>query len=258
MAPEVMEHTNGYDEKADIWSFGITALELGYGRAPYSKFPPMKVMLKTISEDPPTAEIYKDTSYTFKSSYHELIAKCLNRDPKKRPNAKKLLEHKFFKYAKDNKYIYDKIVVKLPPRPKNADQHVHVCKEKTLIDIAKVEKSKPVSVGSWSFDSEEWEKFKKKAMEEKEGINDEQKAREAAVSTSYETVTPKITIGGGSPDQAASPQSPLSPNSPPVADKRGGRFVVSDEDDVESDPTQHQQPSTSEVPHSRFSIADEE
>ncbi|XP_010539558.1 PREDICTED: serine/threonine-protein kinase BLUS1-like isoform X2 [Tarenaya hassleriana] len=112
MAPEVMEQLHGYDFKADIWSFGITALELAHGHAPFSKYPPMKVLLMTLQSAPPGLDYERDRK--FSRSFKQMIASCLVKDPTKRPTAKKLLKHSFFKQARSSDYIARKVLEGLP------------------------------------------------------------------------------------------------------------------------------------------------
>ncbi|KAL1559006.1 non-specific serine/threonine protein kinase [Salvia divinorum] len=112
MAPEVMEQLHGYDFKADIWSFGITALELAHGHAPFSKYPPMKVLLMTLQNAPPGLDYERDKK--FSKSFKQMIAICLVKDPIKRPSAKKLLKHSFFKKARSNDYISRTLLEGLP------------------------------------------------------------------------------------------------------------------------------------------------
>ncbi|KAK1407123.1 hypothetical protein QVD17_38734 [Tagetes erecta] len=112
MAPEVMEQLHGYDFKADVWSFGITALELAHGHAPFSKYPPLKVLLMTLQNAPPGLDYERDKK--FSKSFKQMIASCLVKDPLKRPSAAKLLKHYFFKQARTNDYIHRKLLEGLP------------------------------------------------------------------------------------------------------------------------------------------------
>ncbi|XP_047269642.1 serine/threonine-protein kinase BLUS1 isoform X2 [Capsicum annuum] len=113
MAPEVLQPGTGYDFKADIWSFGITALELAHGHAPFSKYPPMKVLLMTIQNAPPGLDYDRDKK--FSKSFKEMVAMCLVKDQTKRPTAEKLLKHSFFRNAKPPELSVKKLFADLPP-----------------------------------------------------------------------------------------------------------------------------------------------
>ncbi|KAJ3011031.1 hypothetical protein HKX48_007059 [Thoreauomyces humboldtii] len=90
MAPEVITG-NGYGTEADIWSIGITAIEMADGVPPLANIAPMRAMFKIPHLPPPTVQ---DVG-RFTSEFIDFLAKCLTKDPKNRPTATQLLTHPF-------------------------------------------------------------------------------------------------------------------------------------------------------------------
>lgn len=105
-----MKHQR-YNHKADIWSLGITALELAFATTPYTKLKsPMKVMMEIMDGKSPTVDSM-DKSNKFSKGFKNFISKCLVKDAQKRLSATELLQTEFIKKnSKDRAFMKEKFV----------------------------------------------------------------------------------------------------------------------------------------------------
>ncbi|KAI6213404.1 Non-specific serine/threonine protein kinase [Aphelenchoides besseyi] len=96
MPPEILNASSngGYSFECDVWSLGITAIELAETAPPHFQLSPMQVLklMTTSSYKTPKLKDKKKWSPMF----HDFVKQCLTKNPKKRPSPEKLLQtHNF-------------------------------------------------------------------------------------------------------------------------------------------------------------------
>ncbi|XP_078604950.1 dual specificity mitogen-activated protein kinase kinase 7-like isoform X2 [Branchiostoma floridae x Branchiostoma japonicum] len=98
MAPERIDPPDpmrpDYDIRADVWSLGISLVELAMGSFPYKNCKTdFEVLTRVLQDDPPLLPPKQGFSLDFCS----FVQNCLTKDFKKRPKYRQLLEHGFIK-----------------------------------------------------------------------------------------------------------------------------------------------------------------
>ncbi|GAB5356057.1 hypothetical protein AAMO2058_000258000 [Amorphochlora amoebiformis] len=96
-----------YDARvADMWSLGITSLQLAYAKAPYAGVETIAVTKRILRDPPPTTKTFADDSYKFARSFDDFVRKILVKNPQERPKAFQMKNHKFIrKYSRDATYV---------------------------------------------------------------------------------------------------------------------------------------------------------
>ncbi|VDK59297.1 unnamed protein product [Anisakis simplex] len=92
MSPERLDPTHDYDIRADIWSLGISLVELARCQNPYNGCSTEFEMLTRIVSDPAPR---LDPSEGFSTEFCDFVALCLTKDVELRPKYKQLMQHEW-------------------------------------------------------------------------------------------------------------------------------------------------------------------
>lgn len=93
MAPEVILAMDEgiYDGRADVWSLGITCIELAERRPPLFQLNAMSALYHIAQREPPSLKHPQEWSELFR----DFVSRCLRKLPQERPRARELLQHGF-------------------------------------------------------------------------------------------------------------------------------------------------------------------
>ena len=133
MSPQVVKNEN-YGIGTDIWSLGITCLELYNGEPPNSSLKPYEVMEKIGKCEINFDELFGENKNNMSESFRNFVKKCLVIDEKKRAKAEELIKDEFIvKNSKDNKILeelYKKHIHDLDEYRKEVEEYEQEMKAK--------------------------------------------------------------------------------------------------------------------------------
>eukprot|EP00051_Salpingoeca_urceolata_P027505 m.481757 g.481757 ORF g.481757 m.481757 type:complete len:344 (+) comp22318_c0_seq1:370-1401(+) len=86
-----------YDIRADVWSLGVTLVEVATGRYPYPRTQSVFDMLNHIVKGPTPVNMAAFSRDRFSAPFVDFLASCLKKDPKQRATYDDLLSHEFLK-----------------------------------------------------------------------------------------------------------------------------------------------------------------
>lgn len=128
MAPEVIEEI-GYDCVADIWSLGITALEMAEGKPPYGDIHPMRAIFMIPQKPPPS---FRDPD-KWSTEFIDFVSLCLVKNPADRANASDLLQQEYIKSAKPRNILSEIIAEAHENREKQNFQQAAINQAKQML-----------------------------------------------------------------------------------------------------------------------------
>jgi serine/threonine protein kinase len=171
VAPEVIQE-NKYNGKADVWSLGITAIELAEGKVPLSGIHPLRAMFQIPNKAPPTLTEKEKWS----DEFNDFIAQCLTKSPEDRPTSKVLLKvshllhfltyikHPFIKKAKNPKILME-LIDKLNNKIQEAGGRANLMKT--------LNKKGSKKDGSDDEDGSDSDDYNKKGSDDEDGSDDD-------------------------------------------------------------------------------------
>jgi len=111
MAPEVIlaMDEGQYDGKVDVWSTGITCIELAERKPPYFNMNAMSALYHIAQNDSPTLQANTNPPTDWTPVFRTFVELCLKKSPFDRPSSSELLGHSFVSRQRSSTALIDLI-----------------------------------------------------------------------------------------------------------------------------------------------------